>query len=35
MPAVVRDGDTNTAGAAATSRGNRNVKVNGKDHNKW
>ena len=31
MPAVVRDGDTNTAGAAATSRGNRNVKVNGKD----
>ena len=30
MPAVVRDGDTNTAGAAATSRGNRNVKVNSK-----
>ena len=29
MPAVVRSGDTNTAGAAVTS--SRNVKVNGKD----
>ena len=28
MPAVVRSGDTNTAGAAVTS--SRNVKVNGK-----
>ena len=28
MPAVVRDGDTNTAGAAVTS--SRNVKVNSK-----
>ena len=30
MPAVVRSGDTNTAGAAVTSP-NRNVKVNGKN----
>ena len=29
MPAVVRSGDTNTAGAAVTSP-NRNVNVNGK-----